>query len=87
MRIRNRIVFLLERGNESARGRRRIFRRKGHPNVGAFGSRGIRQNSLPAIATDEDRIESLPLRFLQNLETRRDTTGNENDAGFSSLEI
>src|SRR5205814_2976086 len=87
MGIGNRVEFLPERDDERTRGRRRIFRREGHADVGAFGGRRIGENALPTVATDEDRIESLALRFLQDLETRRHAAGDEHDLGLARLEV
>ena len=78
------LIFLLECGNEGARRRQWIFGSERHANVGAFRGRGVGQNTLPAVAADEDRIEALTLRFLKDLEARRDSSRDEDDLRLSS---
>src|SRR4029077_15178535 len=77
MRVGSRIEFLLECGYELARGRRRIFRGKGHPDVSAFRNRGVGQDSLPSVATDKDRFEPLAFGFRKDLKSRRAASRHE----------
>src|SRR4051812_45870334 len=87
VRIGRSAEFLFERGDKRTRGRRWIFGRERHADVGAFRDGRVGKDSLPTVTTDEYWIESLTLCFLQDLATRLDATSDEHDFWPARFEI